>query len=125
MPYGNNCFMENKMKHTITIPIKPMAKQRPRMNTKTRHVYTPKVTLEYENKLKEAWDGPQFESPVSVDIVLYKNKVKVTITEEPAEKKSSFLGDIDNYTKAILDGLNGTAYVDDRQIIKLKVNKAQ
>ena len=112
------------MKHTIKVPAKPMAKQRPRV-LRTGHTYTPKVTLDYEKKFKEAWDGPTFESPVSVDIVLYKDKVKVTITEEPEEKKSSLRGDVDNYAKSILDGLNGIAYLDDRQIVKLKVTKAQ
>lgn len=112
------------MKHTIKVPIKPKSKQRPRV-LRTGHTYTPKVTLEYEAQIKEAWDGPQFQSPVSVEIILYKNEIKITITEETEEKKSSLRGDIDNYAKSILDGLNGKAYVDDRQVVKLKVSKAQ
>ena len=112
------------MKHTVTIKVKPQVKQRPRMTRRGR-TYTPKQTLEFESIIREAWDGPQFESPVSVDIVFYKEKIKITITEEAGEKKSSLRGDIDNYAKSVLDGLNGAAYVDDRQVIKLKVNKAQ
>lgn len=112
------------MKHTVTIKTKPKVKQRPRMTRRGR-AYTPKQTLEFESIIREAWNGPQFESFVSVDIVLYKDKIKITITEESPEKKSSLRGDIDNYAKAILDGLNKAAYLDDRQIVKLKVNKAQ
>jgi crossover junction endodeoxyribonuclease RusA len=124
MLYGNTGFVENKMKHTVTIKTKPKVKQRPRMTRRGR-AYTPKQTLEFESIIREAWNGPQFESFVSVDIVLYKDKIKITITEESPEKKSSLRGDIDNYAKAILDGLNKAAYLDDRQIVKLKVNKAQ
>ena len=30
-------------------------------------------------------------------------------------------GDVDNYTKSILDGLNGIAYQDDKQVHHLEV----
>ena len=32
-------------------------------------------------------------------------------------------GDIDNYAKAILDGLNGIAYKDDKQVTELRLKK--
>lgn len=34
-------------------------------------------------------------------------------------------GDIDNYVKAVLDGLNGVAYLDDRQVVQVFATKAQ
>ena len=37
--------------------------------------------------------------------------------------KSPLLGDIDNYAKSILDGLNGVAFDDDKQVRYLKVVK--
>jgi crossover junction endodeoxyribonuclease RusA len=116
--------MDKKVKHTVIIPLRPVPKERPRV-MKGGYTYTPKRTLEFEKAIKEAWNGPTFESPVSVDITLYKEKIKVTITEEAEEKKSSLRGDIDNYTKSILDGLNGAAYKDDKLIVKTKVTKAQ
>ena len=33
------------------------------------------------------------------------------------------LGDVDNYAKSILDGLNGVAFEDDKYIIELYVKK--
>jgi crossover junction endodeoxyribonuclease RusA len=115
--------MEKKVKHTTTINTAPKVKQRPRMTRRGR-VFTPKETLEFENTIKEAWDGPTFESPVSVDIILYKDKIKITVTEQEPKKKSPLRGDIDNYVKAILDGLNGSAFVDDRQVVSIKARKA-
>ena len=32
-------------------------------------------------------------------------------------------GDVDNYSKSILDGLNGVAYEDDDQVVELQVRK--
>ena len=36
---------------------------------------------------------------------------------------SKLRGDIDNYAKSILDGLNGVAYTDDKQIVSLELRK--
>jgi Holliday junction resolvase RusA-like endonuclease len=38
-------------------------------------------------------------------------------------KEIKLLGDIDNYTKTVLDGLNDVAWADDKQVIKLEVVK--
>ena len=84
-------------KHSIKIPIKPKVKDRPRMTRRGR-VFTPKRTLEYEAAIADAWDGPTFEGPVGMEIVLDTNAVTITITET-APTKSSLRGDIDNYAK--------------------------
>ncbi len=118
-----NCIpMVNKVKHTTVVHVKPKVKQRPRMTRRGR-VFTPKETLEFEQVIKDAWDGPTFESPVSVDIIFYKDKIKITITQEE-EKKSPLRGDIDNYVKAVLDGLNGSAFIDDKQVVQIKARKS-
>jgi crossover junction endodeoxyribonuclease RusA len=114
--------MVNKVKHTTVVHVKPKVKQRPRMTRRGR-VFTPKETLEFEQVIKDAWDGPTFESPVSVDIIFYKDKIKITITQEE-EKKSPLRGDIDNYVKAVLDGLNGSAFIDDKQVVQIKARKS-
>jgi cyclopropane fatty-acyl-phospholipid synthase-like methyltransferase len=36
---------------------------------------------------------------------------------------SKLRGDIDNYAKSVLDGLNGVAYTDDKQIVSLELRK--
>lgn len=44
---------------------------------------------------------------------------------EPVEvdEKSKLRGDLDNYTKLIADALNGVAWIDDRQVVKLTAVK--
>jgi len=48
-------------------------------------------------------------------------------TDDPSVKLHLFLrgrsGDVDNYCKSILDGLNGVAYEDDDQVVELLVKK--
>jgi Holliday junction resolvase RusA-like endonuclease len=47
----------------------------------------------------------------------------VTVTEYDTLEPSPLRGDIDNYAKSILDGLNGVAYTDDKLVYKLQVTK--
>ena len=68
--------------------------------------------------VKEYYNGPLFEGPVSMSIVLSDKRAVVTITEMDF-KESPLRGDISNYVKGIEDALNGLAYTDDRQIHRL------
>ena len=100
---------------------KPQGKARPRFSN--GHAYTPKQTTDYENQIKNAFiaaGGEKIENGgVIIDIdVYYKrataNKKKTSPTKKP---------DIDNICKIVLDGLNGVAYADDKQVISLTANK--
>lgn len=52
-------------KHTVIIPVKPKSKGRPR--TGKYGVYTDKATREYEQFVKDSYDGPLFERPSRID----------------------------------------------------------
>ena len=43
---------------------------------------------------------------------------------EVEQPKKRLRGDIDNYAKSVLDALNGVAYKDDKQIVRLDLEKA-
>jgi Holliday junction resolvase RusA-like endonuclease len=110
-------------KHEFRIERKPKAKGRPRA-TKSGHVYTDKSTRDYESFVKEAYQssgGERFEGPVQVKINVYSNYADVTI--ESIDNESKLRGDLDNYIKSILDGLNGVAYTDDKQVHKIEGKK--
>ena len=84
-------------------------------------MYTDKATREYEQAIKDAYDGPLFDGPVSMSVTFTKDKITITLSE--MEGQSSLRGDIDNYVKSIMDGLNGVAYTDDGQVLNLKAHK--
>lgn len=111
-----------KTSHSQIFGFKPRVKQRPRLGRKGR-VFTPEQTLEFERAVRKAWTGPKFDGPVSITVTLDKDKFRVTVTEERGRKPSALRGDVDNYIKSILDGLNGAAYLDDRQVYKIVVTK--
>lgn len=109
-------------KHTQTFRFKPRPKQRPRLGRKGR-VFTPAETLEFERTIKEHYNGPLFETGVNITITLNKDSFTVTVSEHAKLEPSPLRGDIDNYAKSIMDGLNGVAYTDDRLVRKLQVTK--
>lgn len=115
----------------FNIPGKIQAKQRPRFNG--RYVYTPDRTTNYENWVKacylekynneklletslEVYIRAYFEIPKSVS-----KKKKQQMLEN--EISPTIKPDTDNIAKSILDSLNGIAYLDDKQVIRLTVEK--
>jgi Holliday junction resolvase RusA-like endonuclease len=101
----------------------PKVKQRPRMTRRGR-VFTPAATLAFEASVRDNWEHDITEGDIAVSIILRKDSFDVEIETYEDEDKSPLRGDIDNYVKAILDGLNGTAFTDDRYIRQLVVIKA-
>lgn len=92
------------------VDVHPLPKQRPRMNTRTGHAYTPADTARYERevawKLRAAMQG---RTPFAGDIEVALD----------FQRKGIRRADIDNMSKAILDSANGVLYQDDHQIVSL------
>ena len=117
-------------RHTFTIPGRPQVKQRPRLGRGRgrrgkQRVFTPEATLVFEKHVAESYDGPRFDGPVHVRIRLHKDKTTVTI-EDTSAATAGLRGDIDNYCKAILDGLqtDAAALGNDRQVVRLTATKS-
>ena len=103
-----------------TFPISPIAASRPRVSR-----YGAYFTGPYKRFREEAaecvydiigTDYPLIESPLHVDLELYITRPKSTKLDCPN-------ADIDNFTKAIFDVMNGKLWVDDKQIRSLYVTK--
>lgn len=77
--------------------------------------------MKAEQAIRIAYKGPCLDGPVRVTIVLAEDGFDITV--EPADHDSHLRGDIDNYSKTILDALNKVAWKDDRQITELRVFK--
>jgi len=111
-------------KWTARLAIKPRVKQRPRV-TKNGS-YTPKETKEYEAAVAALWleqlNGVTFDGPIGVEVGIGDSDVIVTVYSlDDTMRPKGIRGDMDNYGKAILDGLNGVAFKDDRQIEQLYI----
>jgi Holliday junction resolvase RusA-like endonuclease len=86
--------------------------------------YTPKETVAAEKALAQQWVGPPLEGPITLYMNLYDDRIDLVINAcDPPTNRKLLRGDIDNYAKLIMDGLNGVAWVDDRQIAYLAVGK--
>lgn len=119
------CFM---------IPGKPTGKARPKVNTYTHRAYTPKKTVDYEKLVRHSYENAVPPSdrlhsgPVAVEITAY---YQIPKSWNKAQKRAAMARelrpevkpDLDNCAKAILDALNGLAYMDDASITELCVQK--
>jgi len=108
---------------TITIPAKAIPKARPR---KGKHgFYTPKTTQQFENFIKMI-ASRHFKQPVAeaepIDIAitfkLPRPKRLTWKTKPMPEIPCASRPDLDNLEKSVLDGLQGIAFIDDRQVWK-------
>ena len=117
----------------FTVPGKPQGKARAR-TTRTGHTYTPEKTVLYENLVKACYIESQprqkwFDGePLAVSIYA---RFQIPKSKSKKEKKEMLLGyklptvkpDADNIAKVICDALNGVAYGDDTQVVRLHVVK--
>lgn len=119
------------MKINFIIQGKVQAKQRPRFNGKL--AYTPRETVAYENWVKtcylEKYKGQRpLEKPLKVKIIAYYDIPKSTSKKKQQQMLNNEIfpivkPDTDNIAKSILDSLNKIAYLDDKQVVKLEVEK--
>lgn len=106
------------------IETRPKAKGRPQFNRRTGSAYTPQATREYEKLIGSLYTGPYFsEGLLEVKLRFNIDGTSLTIFRQPDHEVSKLTGDIDNYAKAILDGLNGVAFADDKQVVMLSLEK--
>lgn len=100
---------------TITIPIVPVAKGRPRFGG--GRVFTPSKTLKYEREIAmivRKQIRSSLNGALSVTLIFSMPKPKSCKREHPSVRP-----DIDNLQKSVLDSLNGIAWADDGQIVQL------
>lgn len=110
----------------------PRGKGRPR-HMKNGHVYTDQKTRDYENLIwtacKSAMKGVQpFEHAAQVTI---RAVMKVPASASKRAKTAMLCGmakpeskpDLDNIIKAVLDGCNGVAFRDDKQVVSIRASK--
>ena len=125
--------MSNRV-HRFFVPGKPQGKGRPRF-TKAGHAYTPQKTVDYETliaaeycRLQKPMTNFEKMANVEIEIQAWFPIPKSDSKKEKARKLSGQIlprtkPDLDNITKAVLDALNGVAYYDDKQVVKVTASK--
>lgn len=115
----------------VIIPGEPKGKGRPRMSTKTGRAYTPQDTVNYENWVKLCYQDQSkeyLEGQIDATIVAYYSIPKSTSKKKMGSMLSGEIRptkkpDLDNIVKGVLDSLNGIAYKDDSQVVKVVTEK--
>lgn len=119
------------MEITFTVHSEPYGKGRPRFR-KDGHTYTPEKTKAYEKLVQTEYiaqtGGVMLAGPIKAMIYARFGVNKSDTKKAKAEKLAGEIlptkkPDCDNIAKTVLDALNGVAYLDDSQIVRLKVDK--
>ena len=120
---------------TFSVEGTPVAKGRPKFARRGNFVstYSPKKTVDYEAKVKEAGkDAMGSSEPLETPLSLYLY-VRVPIPASTTKKVLAEISanrvkpikrpDLDNVLKAVSDALNGICYKDDSQIVNIHCTK--
>lgn len=107
-------------RYNLEINARPIPKARPRLSKFA--VYTPKKTADYEKLIAYEWKRRYkdliLKGAIKLDLLFCFKKAKSCKKDYHTQRP-----DIDNLEKAILDGLNKTAFVDDCQVVEMKSQK--
>ena len=111
----------------FTLPGRPVPYSRTATVTdaggKTRRV-NPTRYRDWRKKATDVFNltrrGRTFAGPVSVDVVVFADRILTRITAVDTRRPTNVRGDLDNYAKAVLDAAqSGNVIANDRQVVAL------
>ena len=120
---------------TITFLVEPVPKGRPRFHIQNGHVmtFTPRKTRTFESDIANIYvnqHGRFYEKGTALELtVVFYMPIPKSVSKTMRNNmikdfvKHTKKSDLDNLIKALLDALNGIAYADDAQIVKLSARK--
>jgi len=120
----------------FTVPGPPVGKARPRFVRATGRTYTPKNTVDFERRVKEAFlqAAPEgfkpYEKGTPLEVCI-KSRFIPPKSVSKAKRSAMLMGEIlptkvpdsDNLAKSVLDGMHNVCYTNDSSVVKLSVEK--
>lgn len=109
----------------MTLDLTPVPKARPRV-TRSGKVYTPSKTSEYEKGIaKMTSRQPALLGALELDVTFVLKRPSNTPRSKPDRFiKAGSRGDLDNYIKAFLDGLQQSGVVpNDAAVVRISASK--
>lgn len=114
----------------LWVPGEPIAKGRPKVSTigGNARMYTPKATMDAEARVAALWTHEMIPSgvPVGVGVAAFRGRPRGHYRKSGGLSASGMRNqtpikrpDLDNIVKLILDALNGVAFYDDSQVVKI------
>ena len=125
--------MSEENMFSFDVPGRPQGKGRPRF-ARNGHAYTPESTRRYEACIRETARRAAKKAGWKIaasGVYVYVYALFPIPRSWPREKKAAAerdeltpgKPDIDNIVKAVLDGLNGVAYTDDKAVKAISASK--
>lgn len=123
------------MKISLSIPGKPVGKDRPRFDSRSGRVYTPTGTADAEVAIAKAWMAATvgrrpFTGPVKLSIIAvfeappsWPKRLRDETTGAQVWHVARGEADLDNIVKLVSDALNRKAFVDDAQVAVITCGK--
>lgn len=108
------------MRYETILPVEPMAAPRHRARRIGKGIafYHLKEYTSWLDECRALYSGPFFSGPVAVEATFYLPRPASVKREYPSVKP-----DIDNYVKALLDGITGPAFKDDGVVVDVIARK--
>lgn len=119
MTVGLTCLKSSMIR--IDAPIMPVAWTRPQFDSRTKKVYNTRRYEQFKDELgyyaRLAMKGhAPFTGEIKLHADFYRPKPK---PRKGKPEQVSFVGDVDNYLKAVMDALSKIVYLDDRQVVQI------
>ncbi len=117
------------MRVEFSIPARPIPKSRPRFNTRTGRAFTDDKTRVFENIISLAYGARHYFEKEYIKVELIFN-IEIPKSYSKKKRQEALEGkirpvkaDLDNYIKSVQDGLNETAFKDDKYIVRIEAEK--
>jgi Holliday junction resolvase RusA-like endonuclease len=109
----------------ITVHTPPVPKARPRLGR--GRVFTPRTTELAEHRIRETFErevgGAPLAGPIELHVVVYLAQPASLAKRDRLTARPTRRPDLDNFVKVALDALNGAAFTDDAQVVRIVAEK--